>query len=351
MYSRVLRAARISYAEMFEFARVRSGILRALLAPFFILPSFSFALHIAGLDRRLRRCGVVPAMRWVLRRYYGGLRQSAESIPQRGGVLLVGNHPGLGDLPALAVAAGRVDLTVVAKERALMADMTGILSRCIVIDASLRSRAEAMRTIVLRVREGAAVVVYPAGEIEPDPGLLPDSGEFLHEWSPAFDSIVARLAREDLQVPIVPVYTEGVHYAPRAVRSLLASRRSDDSFERRAAVLTLGMRLGRLRRVRVIAGVGMTPAALLAGGQRSPSDHVRGQLRLLHSLRRAGAPALANWRSLIHSSPMSGSLPRGVLCPPRQLQAPGSPGRTRALSYTPATPSRAAPGPHRAPRG
>lgn len=283
MNSRVLRAARISYREMFEFVQVRSVLLRALLAPLFLVPSFRFALHIAGLDRRIRRSGVVPAMAWVLRRYYGGVQQIGEPIPRHGAVLLVGNHPGLGDLPALAVTAGRADLTVVVKKRALMADMTGILSRCIVIDESLRSRADAVRAILSRLREGSAVVIYPAGEIEPDPALLPKSAEFLREWSTALDGIVTRLARENLHVPVIPVYTEGVHYAPSGIHFLLSSRGATDSFERRAAVLTLGTRLARFRRIRTVAGGPVTPAALLATPYRSPSDQLRDRFRLLHA--------------------------------------------------------------------
>ena len=286
--SRLWRALRIAYDEMFDFAAFDSRTANAVLAPLFVLPTVFFVLRLMRFDRRLKRDGVPPAMEWVLSRYYGGMHLVAGKVPAYGPVLLVGNHPGLGDLPALAVAAGRYDLVAVAKRRALMEDMDGVLGRCIVIDDSLASRAAAIRSIVKTFREGGAVVVYPAGEIESDPAVFADAPEFLREWPAVLDGIQRRLSREGLRVPVVPVYTEGVHHVPGMLRWLVGPGRSLKAREGRAALITMITRLARSRPIRVAVGEPQyADTASDSAGPRTLTASIRAAL---HELERQVAP-------------------------------------------------------------
>lgn len=258
---------------MFDFAGMRSRAANAIIAPLFILPTVAFVVRLLGLDRRLARQEVVGGMSWVLRRYYAGVRHVCGAVPPKGPVLLVGNHPGLGDLPALAVVGGRDDLRAVAKERALMADMHGVLGRCVLINESLASRAKAVRRVIDAFRRGEAVVVYPGSDIEPDPAVFGDQSDFLAPWEPYIDTIIRRAARAGLTVPVVPVYTEGVHSVPRSLRWLVPPTLGTKAREGRAALITMMTRLARSRPVVVAVGRPITLGSRSSSrGSRAADD-------------------------------------------------------------------------------
>ncbi len=278
LQSRLWRVFRIAYREMFEFASYRRRSVNAFVSPLFLVPTVVFVLRLLRLDREITANGVANAMRRILRRYYRGVSVIRGTVPSSGPVLLVGNHPGLGDLPALAVATKRRDLFAIAKKRALMRDMPGVLSRCVVIDETLSSRARAIRRIVEIAREGGAIVVYPAGSIEPDPALVGADQPILAEWPSFVDGIARRLLREGLSVPVVPVYTEGVHVVPRHFRRV-AYRRSGLPHEGRAALITMASRRSRFHAVRIAFGDPIDPRIEFARDTAATGDPVTRRVR------------------------------------------------------------------------
>lgn len=263
----------MAYREMFSFTEVHRAVTAAvlvpLLAPLFVWPALVFASRIVELDRRVSRDGVVRGMRWILQRYYAGVRTGGAAMPATGAVLIVGNHPGLGDFPALASAIGRDDLTVVIHARSLMRDLHAILDRCIVIDDTLASRADAVRQIVAALGAGKPVVVYPAAHIEPDPaqfsGVSVAADDFLLPWPTVIESLQRRVGRARLEVAVVPALTSHIQHVPRLWRGLLsiAGHRTGCGSQcvdhaRRAALITMLQRSTRHRQVRVAFGEPLT---------------------------------------------------------------------------------------------
>jgi hypothetical protein len=94
-------------------------------------------------------------------------------------------------------------------------------------------RFAAMRRAIDHLRAGGALLTFPAGEIEPDPAILPGAIQALDRWS---GSSVAFL-RFVPDAVVVPLVVSGV-LAPGAQRSplrLLRRRRVDQ--EKLAAML------------------------------------------------------------------------------------------------------------------
>ena len=267
---KLLRSLLVAYREMFSFADVRSRALNATLACAFVFPTIIVVLGLWGLDRRIHRHGLVGAMDWVLHRFYGGARSVRGDLPRHGAALFVGNHPGLGDLPALVSLAGRDDLYVVAKQRELTRDMRGILEHCIVIDETLSSRARAVKQVIAQLRAGAVVVIYPAGAIEPDPVLTECDRDFLSTWSPVVEGLVQRIRRAGLTVPVFPIYTQGVHHVPSVLRGLLRKGPSRKAREGRAALMTLVSKTARRRSVLVAVGEAIVAGAVTTAGEPTP---------------------------------------------------------------------------------
>lgn len=264
---------------MFEFASYRRRSVNVIISPLFLVPTAVFVLRLLRLDREILTDGIANAMGWILRRYYRGVSVIRGTVPSNGPVLLVGNHPGLGDLPALAVASKRRDLFAIAKKRALMRDMPGVLSRCVVIDETLSSRARAIRRIVEIAREGGSIVVYPAGSIEPDPALVGADHPILGDWPSFVDGIARRLLREGLSVPVVPVYTEGVHVVPRYLRRVAYRRRSGLPHEGRAALITMASRRSRSHAVTIAFGDPIDPRVEFARDTAAAGDPVTRRVR------------------------------------------------------------------------
>jgi hypothetical protein len=92
-----------------------------------------------------------------------------------------------------------------------------------------------LKTIATQLRSGGAILTFPAGEIEPDPALLPGVLESLDGWA----SSVGALARIVPATQIVIAMVGGV-LAPQAMRHPLTRlRRTEKDRQRLGATLQL----------------------------------------------------------------------------------------------------------------
>ena len=55
----------------------------------------------AAFDKKIFKYGLVEACRQLLHKYYSGVEVGNFNIPEKSGVLLLSNHPGVGDSTAL----------------------------------------------------------------------------------------------------------------------------------------------------------------------------------------------------------------------------------------------------------
>ncbi len=185
-------------------------------------------------DDETGRSGITAAARSLLAAYARGVQvHGVELIPREGPVLLLSNHPGMTDTLALFAAIPRADLLAIAAERPFLRALPFASRSLIFIPDEKERRFAAMRRAVTHLRAGGALLTFPAGEIEPDPAVLPGAGDALRRWSGssiAFLRIVPDCA-------VVPLVVSGV-LAPQAERNpltLLRRRRIDR--ERLAAML------------------------------------------------------------------------------------------------------------------
>jgi hypothetical protein len=146
-------------------------------------------------------------------------------VPARGPLLVVANHPGLYDALALFAAIAREDLSVVAAERPLFRALPNLQQRLLAIEPGLGA-AVVLRRAVTHLEEGAALLHFPAGRIEPDPRMAAPGEPLLCDWRAGVDTLVrgAERARPDLRV--VPVAVSGVLSGrARALAGALARRK------------------------------------------------------------------------------------------------------------------------------
>jgi putative hemolysin len=150
-------------------------------------------------EGHLRGAAFLEATLRFLQLRYAVDAADLQSIPARGGLLVVANHPS-GALDALALlhAVGRVrsDVRIVANQAlSLLAPLSGLL-----LDVPVFGRAGSgvagVRAIEQALRGGQCVIVFPAGEVS----RLGPRGVRDARWKRGFASLARRTG-----VPVLPV--------------------------------------------------------------------------------------------------------------------------------------------------
>jgi 1-acyl-sn-glycerol-3-phosphate acyltransferase len=159
---------------------------------------------------------------WVLRRFVGRLEVAGQAhVPRDGPLIIAANHPGFCDAVALLAAAGRPDLRVVAAGSRYLRSLYGSSRYLLYVPEYGAGRHVAVRAVAGHLRHGGAVLLFPAGQIEPDPALHPGAAESLDGWSPSV-SVLARMAGG---TRVVPALVSGVLSAPAQQHPLTRLRR------------------------------------------------------------------------------------------------------------------------------
>lgn len=243
------------------------------------VPARRLARQATAYDEVVGREGLRAGGAWALSHLARDLEVSGqEGIPDDGPVLVVSNHPGLGDSMALFAAIQRTDLRVVAAERRFLRALPNTSRRLITVDEASPERLGVVRTAARHLRRDGSVLTFPGGRIEPDPAVLPGAAEALGRWSASVD-LFARLVPE---ITIVPAIVSGV-ISPTALRSPITYLRRRER-DRRWLAATLQMLVPALRDVVTRVDFGRPVTAAEAG---SVSERVTEEaLRLIE--RRSG---------------------------------------------------------------
>ena len=217
---------------------------RRPLELFFRVPVRRLARQIATYDEIVGESGLGAGGAWALERMVRRTEvEGQEHVPRKGSLLLVSNHPGLSDAVALFTSTPRSDLRVVAAEWPLLDTLPNTSRYLLTVTKASSSRFGVVRAAARHLRRGGAVLNFPAGQMEPDPAVLPGAVEALGRWSASVD-LFARLAPG---LTVVPVVVSGV-FSPIAFRNPLINlrRREDD---RRWLASNLQMLVPALRNV------------------------------------------------------------------------------------------------------
>lgn len=209
-----------------------------------------FARDLEAIDRVIGSHGLAAAGRRITSTYTHNLRITGlERVPRTGPLLVVSNHPGTVDAGALwvALASRGDDLRILAADREVLRAMPNLQRKLFAIADG--AGASTLRRSAGWLREGNALLTFPAGTIEPDPTIRPAVAA-LDAWSRSTDLFV-RLAPETV---VLPVAVRGV-ISPTALRHPLARRLPQQTDrEWTAACLQVLVRHYRDTRTRVAVG-------------------------------------------------------------------------------------------------
>lgn len=214
-----------------EGGRPGGAIARALLGP----AARRIAREFALLDEVLATRALPNAARWALEHFSAGVETAGlDRVPRSGPILLVANHPGLTDAVALVAALDRDDVRIVAADYPFLHAMRGLAPRLIFLGPDGTSQLSWIRAASRELRHGGAVLLFPAGRLEPDPAVLGNGGVLL-PWSESFE-LIARLAPE---TQVVPAFVSGVLSARAFAHPLTRIRRTPRDRQRVATLLQM----------------------------------------------------------------------------------------------------------------
>jgi len=197
-------------------------------------PALRFAREMTTFDEDIEASGIAAAARALLARYVRGVRMcGGDRIPREGPLLLLANHPGMTDTLALFASIPRSDLLVLAAERPFLRALPAASRSLISLPGASERRLAAMRRAVTHLRAGGALLTFPAGEIEPDPAVLPGAVQALTRWSES-STVFLRMVPDCVVVPLV---VSGVLARQAQRNPLRFLRRKRIDRERLAAML------------------------------------------------------------------------------------------------------------------
>lgn len=183
------------------------GILKATPLRHLMWPAARRLAHLLhGYDQRVGELGLARGSQWLLQRMSGGLRvQGMAHLPAGGPVLVLANHPGMTDTLALFVSlAARPDLKVIAMDRPFLRALPNVSRQLIFLPEDEAGRLSVVRMGARHLRQGGALLTFPAGEIEPDPGAFGQRAAIaaLARWSDSH-AVFGRLVPETRIVPAI----------------------------------------------------------------------------------------------------------------------------------------------------
>jgi 1-acyl-sn-glycerol-3-phosphate acyltransferase len=181
-------------------------IVRRIVATLGWYPAYRLARSMAASDALAGTHGLTAAGHAIVANYAGRVEVAPSTVPQNGPVLICANHPGMVDASALFTAIPRNDVLVIAADRPLLRAMPNIAARLICVPDDPAGRARIMREAARHLKNGGALLTFPAGKIEPDPAVMDDAHTTLGDWS----DVTALFCRLVPDLPVVGALISGV---------------------------------------------------------------------------------------------------------------------------------------------
>jgi hypothetical protein len=213
-----------------------SPLLAGALRRVFLGPARKFAGQMLNFDHLVGAKTLADGARETLRGYVQDVRVfGRNNMADSGPLLILSNHPGMVDTLALFAAINRPDLRIIALNRPFLQSLPNTTKNLFYISDDPAERMGAVKKTATHLRNGGAVLTFPAGQIEPDPDVYPGALESLNDWT---DS-AAVFVRFAPQTKIVPVLVRGVLWDKAVKHPLTRLKTIREEREKLGAALQL----------------------------------------------------------------------------------------------------------------
>jgi hypothetical protein len=181
-----------------------SGLSRRMFGSVLRKPTQRFAELVAGFDAHLAEHGLRSASQAYLPYFVKDVRvRGAESIPERGPLVIVSNHPGTFDGLIVLANLPREDVRLVAGSVPFLHMVPSIKEHMIYVTPDAHVRMLAVRELLRHLQVGGTLLLFASRRIDPDPDVLAGAAERIRAWSPSLDTILRRVPETQVVMTIV----------------------------------------------------------------------------------------------------------------------------------------------------
>jgi hypothetical protein len=252
-------------------ARMRA--LRRLVAWGLRKPLLRFCQAMAETDRVVAAEGFPMGARWLATNWFARdiHVRGQENIPPDAPLVVVSNHPGGIDSPSLSAALGRKDLKIIASNAPLLKRLPNISQHLIFIADDTATRMTVIRETIRHLETGGALLLFPTGLIDPDPGWMPGAQEALRGWSGSVEIFLRKVP----EARLLPAVASDVLHPAVFRHPLALLHRERWKRQRMAELLQFVEQLLRPNRLRLEPRVSFGPPRTLAELEAAGSTRLR----------------------------------------------------------------------------
>ena len=212
------------------FGLPRSEWSQKIFGPIFRKPAVKFSRIMAGFDQNLEKYGLAAASRKLLAYFVEKATTfGVDNVPKEGPLLVASNHPGTFDGFAILADFPRDDVKAFAGGMPFLMNMP-VASQYLIFSHSDATsvRANALRRSIRHLEGGGTLLIFPSGQIDPDPAVLPGAREALERWSKS----IALMLRKVPETKLLTTITSGM-LAKRSTKTPLTILRKGGVSKRR----------------------------------------------------------------------------------------------------------------------
>jgi hypothetical protein len=177
--------------------------LATLLYPILHFPIQRMSELLVDVDLNTPIYGWNNAVNLFLHHFITGLHlHNSESLPIQGPLIVVCNHPAALDVVILTAAVKRDDLKIVASDIPILQMFPYIRQHIIPVYYNIPMRLGTVRNTIRHLEQRGTILIFPRGDVEPDPAVSPGAVRSLDGWSPSIELFLRRVPQTRTVVAI-----------------------------------------------------------------------------------------------------------------------------------------------------
>jgi hypothetical protein len=173
------------------------------LYPIFHTPAQRMSKLLVDLDRNTAQIGWNSAVNQFLCKLITDVHLlGEENIPRHGPLMVVCNHPAAYDVVILAASIHRDDLKIITSDIAILQMLPNIFAHIIPVPYDIPSRLQTVRSAIRHLKNSGSILIFPRGNVEPDPTISPGAEQSLSGWSTSIELFLRRVPQTKSVVAI-----------------------------------------------------------------------------------------------------------------------------------------------------
>ncbi|MDD2523194.1 MAG: 1-acyl-sn-glycerol-3-phosphate acyltransferase [Anaerolineaceae bacterium] len=170
-------------------------------------PAGWLAEYLSRIDEQLNETSLNETVTKAILALSDGLvLNNHEAVPTSGPLLVVANHPGLIDILGVIAILKREDVKIVAQQKGFMRVLRNINRLMLTLEPDSTFKLKTIREIIQALNDDMVVIIFPSGQLEPDPAIVPGAAEALQGWSDSIGVFLNKVPKTRL----LPVLVSGI---------------------------------------------------------------------------------------------------------------------------------------------